>query len=67
MVRKILLALVIAVIATLITMLLGYVLIALALPIAVTVGKFMTQWATVIGVLAGLYWYLAGSARFGIE
>lgn len=57
MIRRIALAVVIAVGVTLACYLLGAVLAALSIPIAVTIGNFIKDWGGVIGILAGLWYY----------
>lgn len=42
--------------------LLGPVLVTVKVPIATTIGAFFVNWGYVIGVLAGLWYYFAGSA-----
>ena len=63
MIRKIALAVVVAMVVTLGCMLLGAILAALEIPIAVTIGNFLAAWGTVIGVLAGL-WHFFGGGGF---
>lgn len=58
MIRKILLALVIAVVVTLLCILVGGILMDIKVAIATTVGAFIKTYGTAIGILSGLYWYL---------
>jgi hypothetical protein len=61
MLSRIILAVVVAVVAYLICIFVGGVLlVSLGVPIAVAVGRFLVQWATVISVLAGLWFFFAG-------
>lgn len=60
MIRKLVLAVVVAVVVTLACMLLGVLLAALQLSVAVIIGHFLTDWAGVIGILAGIWYYFAG-------
>lgn len=61
MVARVVLAVVVAIAVGLVCLLLGAVLAALEVPIAVTVGGFLTRWAWVIGVLTGIWHFFAGS------
>jgi len=60
MIGRLVLALVVAVVVGLACLLLGVILAGLAVPIAVTVGGFLTTYAWVIGVLAGLWHFFKG-------
>ena len=60
MIARLVLAVVVAVVTGLVCILLGSVLASLGVPIAVTIGDFLHQWAWVIGVLAGLWYFFAG-------
>lgn len=64
MLARIGMSVVVAVAVTLACLLLGAILVALQVAIAVTVGAFMTQYAAVIGVLAGLAWFFSGANWF---
>lgn len=61
MIRKIVLAVIVAVVVTLACILLGNLLQALEVKVAVTVGEFLEHYAGVFGVLAGLWHYFTGS------
>lgn len=54
------LAIVIGVATFLICLLLGMIFVALGVPVLTSVGKFLQQWAVVIGVLGGLLSYFTG-------
>jgi hypothetical protein len=58
--RKLILAVVVAVIVTLACFLLGGILHSLTVQIAVTIGDWLKQYGGVIGVLAGLWYYFEG-------
>lgn len=60
MLSKLIQAVVIAVIVTLACILLGLILVALKVDVAVTVGNFLKTYATVFGVLAGLWSFFTG-------
>lgn len=60
MLNRVVQAVIVAVVVTLACLLLGAVLAALKIDIAVTVGDFLRQYAGVLGVLAGLWHYFAG-------
>ena len=62
---RIVLAVVVAVAVTLGCMLVGGILAALDVEIAVTIGDFLKEWGGAIGVLAGLYHFFSGSPWFG--
>ena len=61
MIRKLILAVVVAVVVTLACILLGGILDSLKVQIAITIGDFLKSYGAVIGVLAGLWFYFAGS------
>lgn len=61
MLSRLIIAVVVAAIVGLACLLLGSILSGLGIPIASTIGKFLTQWAWVIGVLAGLLQFFRGS------
>jgi Tfp pilus assembly protein PilN len=63
MLRRLALAVVVAVVVTLACVLLGGILATLQISIAVTIGQFLTQWSGVLGVLAGLWFFFSGYAR----
>ncbi len=61
MIGRIVIAVVVAVVVGLLCVgLLGPILVSLAVPIAVTVGRFFEKWGWVLGVLAGLWYFFAG-------
>lgn len=54
-------ALVIAVVVgLLLSALLGPILITLKVAIAITIGRFFVEWGWVLGVLAGIWFFVAG-------
>lgn len=57
MLKKLILAVVVAVVFTLGCLLLGAILSALNVAVATTVGGFLQQWAGVVGLLAGLWYF----------
>lgn len=59
MLNRIGLAIVIAIIVTLVCILLGGILLALNIAIATTVGDFLKDYAGAIGILAGLWHFFA--------
>jgi hypothetical protein len=60
MIRKLILAVVVAVIVTLVCILLGAILTALSVQVAVTIGHFLEDFSSVLGILAGLWYFFAG-------
>lgn len=64
MIGKLVLAVVVAVVVTLGCILLGSILNALTVQIAVTIGNFLKSYAAVIGILAGLWYFFAGPAGY---
>lgn len=60
MLRKLIVAIVVAVVVTLVCTLLGAILITLKVEVAVTVGQWLKSYASVLGVLAGLYNFATG-------
>lgn len=60
MLSKLVLSVVVAVIVTLACILLGGILVALKVDIAITIGEFLKDYAGVLGVLAGLWHFFAG-------
>jgi putative Mn2+ efflux pump MntP len=67
MLNRIILAVLAGVIAFLVCIFVGgVVLVALGVPIAVAVGKFLEQYATVISAVVALWYYFSGgSISFG--
>lgn len=65
MLSRLVLSVVVAVIVTLACILLGGILVALSVSIAVTVGDFLKSYAGVIGVLSGLWYFFSGANLFG--
>lgn len=61
---RIVLAVVVAVLVTLGCILVGGVLSDLEVKIAVTIGNFLSKYASVFGILAGLWFFFAGSASW---
>lgn len=64
MIRKLMLAVVVAVVVTLACVLLGTILQSLTVAVAVTIGDFLKTYAAVLGVLAGLWWFFVGGFNF---
>ncbi len=60
MLTRLIQAVLVAVVFGLVCILLGGILITLKVPIAVTVGGFLTEWGWVLGVVAGLWFYFGG-------
>lgn len=60
MIQKLVLAVVVAVVVTLGCVLVGSILLSLKVAIAVTVGGFLKSYGSVLGVLAGLWFFFAG-------
>jgi hypothetical protein len=60
MIARLVLALVVAIVTGLVCLLLGSILGSLDVPIATTIGGFLTHWGWVIGILAGLWFYFSG-------
>lgn len=63
MLRNIILSVIVAVVVTLACVLIGGVLIALEVEIAVTIGQFLKSYSGVIGILAGLWHFFAGNTN----
>lgn len=61
MIRKLILAVVVAVVVTLGCILLGGILDSLKVQIAIIIGDFLKNYAAVIGILAGLWYFFAGN------
>lgn len=64
MLNRLIVSLVVAIVVTLGCMLLGAILVAIHVDIAVTIGNFLKSWAAVIGVLAGLWHFFDGTSWF---
>ena len=60
MLRKLILAVVVAVVVTLACFLLGAILVNLKVDIAITIGEWLKQYGAVLGVLAGLWHFFNG-------
>lgn len=63
MLNRVVLAVIVAVAVTLICIVIGSVLIALNVEIAVAIGSFLKTYSAAIGILAGL-WHFFGSGGF---
>lgn len=61
MLSRLILAVVVAVVVTLACVLVGGILTGLGVAVAVTIGDFLKTYSAVLGVLAGLWWFFAGS------
>jgi hypothetical protein len=59
MISKLVLAVVVAVVVTLGCYLLGGILNALSVPIAETIGNWLEHYGTVLGILAGLWYFFS--------
>jgi hypothetical protein len=66
MISRIVLAVVVAVAVGLGCMLLGGILASLNVPIAVTVGSWLTSYGWVLGVLVGLWYFFRGNFSLGV-
>jgi hypothetical protein len=64
MVQRVIIAVLVAVIVALVLPLLGSILIDLKADIAVTIGQFLKGNATVIGLIAGLWYFFTGQSWF---
>ena len=62
MLRRVILAVVVGAVAFLICILVGMLLTATGIPIAATVGAFLTQWAAAIAILAAVWHFFSGGA-----
>lgn len=60
MIGRVVVAVVVGAVVGLACILLGMILASLNIPPVEAVGRFLTEWAWVIGVLAGLYQFFAG-------
>lgn len=61
MIRRLVLAVVVAIAVALVALLVGMVLVAISVPVLATIGMFLKAWCWVIGLLAGVWHYFAGS------
>lgn len=57
MIRKVILAVIVAVAVTLACILVGTLLQAIHIEVATTVGNFIEKYSAAIGILAGLWYY----------
>lgn len=64
MLFKLVAAVVVAVVVTLACILLGNILDQLKVAIAITIGDFLKNYGAVLGVLAGLWYFVAGGFKF---
>lgn len=60
MVRRIVLAVIVAVVVTLGCILLGMLLGAINIAVAATIGGFLERYSAAIGILAGLWYFFKG-------
>lgn len=58
---RLVLSVVVAVVTTLACILIGAILVALDVEIAVTIGGFLKRYSGIFGVLAGLWYFFSGS------
>ena len=63
MLRKIMLAVLVAIIVYIACIGIGMLLGAMNVAIAATVGAFITRFATAIAIIAGLWYYFAGAGN----
>jgi len=63
MLRKLILALVVAIVVTLACILLGAILELLKVEVALVVGGWLKTYGVVLGVLAGLWYFFAGDFK----
>ena len=66
MIKKLILAVVVAVVVTLACILLGGILDLLKVQIAITIGDFLKSYGAVFGTLSGLWFYFAGGFNKGV-
>jgi hypothetical protein len=64
MIQKLVLAVVVAVIVTLACILVGSILDALTVQVAVTIGNFLKDYSAVLGILAGLWYAFSGGLQW---
>lgn len=64
MIGRLVLAVVVAVVVTLGCYLLGAILVALKVDIAITIGNFLKSYGGVIGVLTGLWHFFTGPDKW---
>lgn len=64
MLKRVVLAVIVAVVVTLACILLGGILASLEVKVAVKVGNFLESYGGVIGVLAGLWHFFGGGFSF---
>ena len=62
MLSRIVLAVVVGVVTGLVCLLLGAVLGSMDIPPVSAIAGFLTRWAWVIGILAGLWYFFAGGS-----
>ena len=60
MISRLVLAVIVAVVVTLACILLGGILIDLKIDIAQTIGAFLRDYGSVLGILAGLWYFFSG-------
>lgn len=65
MLVRIVLAIVVGIAVALVCYLAGVVLATVDIDFAAAIGNFLKQWGGLIGLLAAIWWFFAGSARFG--
>jgi hypothetical protein len=64
MIESIVLAIIVAVVVALLLLLIGRLLVSMAsgVPALVAIGGFLAQYCWVIGLLAGILWFIGGDA-----
>lgn len=58
---------VVVAVVTLACMLLGHVLALIALNIVTVIAQFLEQWASVLGIVAGIWYFFVGYTRFTVN
>ncbi len=62
LIPKLFLAVVVAVVVTLVCYLGGAILASLGVPIAVTIGNWLKSYGSILGVLAGIWYFFSGGS-----
>jgi hypothetical protein len=62
MLRRVILAVVVGVVTALVVGLVGVLLLETDVRVLVSLGSFLKAWATVLGFLAGVWYYITGQS-----
>ena len=66
MLQRVILAACVGVFTALIILLIGVILVAIKVPIATSIGDFISQWCWVFGLIAGIWFFFTGRTSLSL-